>query len=139
MKKRIKYYHLYGNAVDCFGENHVVTVVGKLEQATARINVVDGLRVKVSKTSVVDGMLVYPLKTLRKKLTIGMAICHPTDEFDEEYGVRIAKSRIKDGRDIGSIYTDDITMLTEDAIMSELLVKLQHVIENIDNYIPVEE
>lgn len=139
MKKRIKYYHLYGNAVDSIGENHVVTVVGKLEQGSEKVSVVGGLRAKVSKTSVIDGIVIYPAKKLQKKLTIGMAICHPTDEFDEEYGVKVAKSRIKDGRDIGSIYTNDITMLTEDAIMSELLVKLQHVIENIDDYIPADD
>lgn len=139
MKKRIKYYHLYGNAVDCFGENHVVTVVGKLEQGSEKVSVVGGLRAKVSKTSVIDGIVIYPTKKLQKKLTIGMAICHPTDEFDEEYGVSVAKSRIKDGRDIGSIYTNDITMLTEDAIMSELLVKLQHITDNIDDYIPADE
>jgi hypothetical protein len=57
------------------------------------------------------------------------------DEFDEEIGAEIAKARIERGEDAGTIETSDVTMLTEDAIMAELLVKLQWICKNIDDYL----
>ena len=64
-----------------------------------------------------------------------MSICHPLDEFDEEVGIDIAKKRIERGEDLGSIETSDVTMLTEDAIMGELIVKLNHIVETIDEHV----
>jgi hypothetical protein len=67
-----------------------------------------------------------------------MSICHPSDRFDEEIGVEIAKRKIKNGVDIGSIETSCVTMLTEDAIFAELMTKLNHLLEHLDDYLPIE-
>lgn len=130
---KIKYYNLHGTATDSNGEKHVVTVVGKFTQeyiyktVTEEVNVVDGKNVK--------GTLTYPRKTLKRTLTTGLAICHPTDEFNEEFGIELAKARINKGMDAGTIETNDVTMITEDLIMAELLGKLTYVCNNIDKYI----
>lgn len=130
---KIKYYNLHGTATDSNGEKHVVTVVGKFIQeyiyktVTEEVNVVDGKNVK--------GTLTYPRKTLKRTLTTGLAICHPTDEFNEEFGIELAKARINKGMDAGTIETNDVTMITEDLIMAELLGKLTYVCNNIDKYI----
>lgn len=130
---KIKYYNLHGTATDSNGEKHIVTVVGKFTQeyiyktVTEEVNVVDGKNVK--------GTLIYPKKTLKRTLTTGLAICHPTDEFNEEFGIELAKARINKGMDAGTIETNDVTMITEDLIMSELLGKLVYVCNNVDKYI----
>jgi hypothetical protein len=64
-----------------------------------------------------------------------VSICHPLDKFDEEVGINIAKGRIERGQDLGQLETSNVTMLTEDAIMAEILVKLNHIVNNIDEYI----
>jgi hypothetical protein len=65
-----------------------------------------------------------------------MSICHPHDIFDENVGIEIAKKRIENGESIGSLETSDVTMLTEDAIMGEILVKLAYITSNIEEYLP---
>jgi hypothetical protein len=65
-----------------------------------------------------------------------VSICHPHDIFDENIGIEIAKRRIKKGETLGSLETSDVTMLTEDAIMGEILVKLTHITSNIEEYLP---
>jgi hypothetical protein len=66
---------------------------------------------------------------------LGASICHPSDKFDEQIGIDIAKKRIEKGEDLGVLETSNVTMLTEDAIMGEILVKLNHICETIDDYI----
>ena len=131
-----KFYHLYANAVAADGKNHVVTVVGKLENRRKRKEFKEPFPVDLENGSVVDGQLVYSRKVFNRKLTLGMSICHPLDRFDEEKGVEVAKSRINNGYVLGELETSDVSMLTEDAVMAELLVKLQHITENIDDYLP---
>lgn len=133
---KTKFYSLYGKAVDAEGKNHIVTVVGKLEQKRKQTMFTDNVSVPVKPGSVVDGVLMYTKKSFNRKLTIGMSICHPLDEFNEETGIEVAKSRIKRGDNLGQIETSSVTMLTEDAIMAELFVKLQHIIDNIENFLP---
>jgi hypothetical protein len=127
---------LYANAVAADGKNHVVTVVGKLENRRKRKEFKEPFPVDLENGSVVDGQLVYSRKLFNRKLTLGMSICHPLDRFDEEKGVEVAKSRINNGYILGELETSDVSMLTEDAVMAELLVKLQHITENIDDYLP---
>jgi hypothetical protein len=127
---------LYANAVAADGKNHVVTVVGKLENRRKRKEFKEPFPVDLENGSVVDGQLVYSRKLFNRKLTLGMSICHPLDRFDEEKGVEVAKSRINNGYVLGELETSDVSMLTEDAVMAELLVKLQHITENIDDYLP---
>lgn len=130
-----KFHHIYAKAVDSNGAEHYVTVVAKVEQGTekykAELNgdfMDDSYRVK-------KGTLTFNDKRFYRTVTLGAAICNPIDTFDEEIGVHIATSRIKKGESIGSITTHDVTMLTEDAVEAELLVKVNHIVANIDDYI----
>lgn len=131
---KTKYYHVYGKKTLADGE-HVVTIVGKFEQARKNELVQDVTKVEVKPNQFVDGVLTYEVKQLKRKLTLGMSICHPYDTFDEEVGVEIAKSRIENGYDLGSLETSNVTMLTEDAIFAELMVKLNHTLANLSDYI----
>lgn len=130
-----KYYHVYGKVTTDDGRTHVVTVVGKFEQSRENTEVSEIVDVETKPNNFVKGELKYNVKQLKRKLTLGLSICHPLDKFDEEVGVEIAKSRIRNGYDIGSIETHNVTMLTEDAIMSELLCKLNYIIGHITEYI----
>ena len=94
------------------------------------------LPVYLREKSTVEGVIVSPRnKILTRRLTLGVSICHPLDEFDKEKGEEIAKSRINRGEAIGSLETNDVTMLTEDAIMAEIFTKLMYITKNIDEYI----
>ena len=132
---RVKYFHVYGIA-KTGRKKHVVTVVGKFEQSRENTEVTEIVDVETKPTNFVKGELKYKVKQMKRKLTLGMSICHPSDTFDEEVGVEIAKARIEKGYDLGSIETTNVTMLTEDAIMAELVTKLNHMIENIEKYLP---
>jgi hypothetical protein len=133
---KTKFYSMYAICEDSKGVKHTVTVVGKLEQTRERQMVQEVVPVEVKEGSFVDGVLTYPSnKLLNRKLTLGVSICHPSDTFDEQIGIDIAKGRINSGQDLGQLETSNVTMLTEDAIMSEILVKLNHICQNIDEYI----
>jgi len=134
---KTKFYSMYASCEDSKGVKHTVTVVGKLEQTRERQMVQEVVPVEVKEGSFVDGVLTYPSnKLLSRKLTLGVSICHPYDTFDENIGVEIAKRRIEKGETLGSLETSDVTMLTEDAIMGEILVKLTYITSNIDEYLP---
>ena len=126
---------MWAEALDANGEKHYVTVVGKFEQNYVPKEVSQEVPVEVKPGSVVKGKLTFNKRTLHRVLTVGVSICHPLDEFDEEFGVEIAKARIERGEDAGSIETNSVTMLTEDLIMAELLGKLTYIVNNIDDYI----
>lgn len=130
-----KYFHVFGRTTASDGKERVVTIVGKFEQSRKPQEFTENVEVETLKGGFVQGELKYKLKTLKRKLTLGLSICHPLDKFDEEVGVEIAKSRINKGINLGSIETSDVTMLTEDAIFAELMVKLNHIIENVDEYV----
>lgn len=133
---KVKYFNVYGKAIDSKGEKHYVTIVGKFEQTRKREVVHDVVPIEIKPNKFIDGVLTYEPKRLNRKLTLGMSICHPNDTFDEEIGIKVAKGRIKNGQDLGTLETNDVTMLTEDAIAAELIVKLNHISENIDSYLP---
>lgn len=135
MSKRIKFYSVYGKVVDANGDERYVTVVGKFEQTREQSYRQDLVPVEVKPNSFTDGILTYKEKKLKRKLSLSMSICHPTDTFSEEDGIRVAKRRINNGQLLGTLETSDVTMLTEDAIMAELVVKLNHIIENIEKYV----
>lgn len=134
---KTKYFSMYASCKDSKKQKHIVTVVGKLEQTREREVLQEEVPVEVKKGSFVQGVLTYPSnKLLNRTLTLGMSICHPTDNFDEELGVEIAKKRIEKGKTLGKLSTSDVTMLTDDAVMGEIVVKLNHVCENIEKYLP---
>ena len=130
-----KFYHAWAKATSSNGDEHYVTVVGKFEQSRKEKIVQDVVPVETKPNTIVDGILTYGVKNLNRKLTLGVSICHPSDTFNEEIGINIAKRRINRGQDLGQIETSNVTMLTEDAIMAEILVKLNHICQNIDEYI----
>ena len=132
---KTKYYHVFGRVKDKEGQEHVVTVVGKFEQTRKQEEVKEVVDVETLPNVFVKGDLTYKVKQLNRKLTLGVSICHPLDDFDEEVGVEIAKKRIENGQDVGSLETSNVTMLTEDAIIAELVTKLNWIMSNISDYI----
>ena len=132
---KVKFYHVFGRVKASDGKERVVTIVGKLEQTRKPREITEKVDVETIKGGIVQGELKYKIRTLNRKLTLGLSICHPLDEFDEEVGVEVAKSRINKGINLGTIETNDVTMLTEDAIFAELMVKLNHVMSIIDDYL----
>lgn len=132
---KTKFYHVYGKTKSEDGSTHIVTIVGKFEQSRNKENVTEIVDVEAPNGGFVKGELRYKVKQFKRTLTLGMSICHPSDIFDEEVGVEIAKARIEKGYDLGKLETSNVTMLTEDAIMAELLCKLNYVMGHIDNYI----
>lgn len=132
---KLKFFHLYADAIDKDGEKHTVTVVGKFEQNYIPKEVTQEVPVEVKPGSFVKGKLTFNQRTIHRKLTVGVSICHPLDEFDEEFGIELAKARIERGEDAGSVETNNVTMLTEDLITAELLGKLTYICGHIDDYI----
>ena len=135
---RIKYFHLYGNATTEDGKNHIVTIVGKLVQSKKMTEFAETVPVEFRPGAFLDGELKFKRNIFNRKLTLGMSICHPLDTFDIEKGVEVAKARIERGESLGSLETSSVTMLTDDAVMAELLVKLNYVTDHIDDYLPEE-
>ena len=133
---KIKYYHLYSQCKDENGQTHYVTVVGKFTQNYVPKQITQEVPVEVKPGTYVNGKLTFNKRTLHRTLTLGVSICHPLDKFDEAFGVELAKARIERGQDAGTIETNDVTMLTEDLIMCEILGKLSYICNNIDSYLP---
>ena len=132
---KLKHYSLWAEAIDANGEKHYVTVVGKFTQNYVPKEIEQEVPVEIKPGTIVKGKLTYNKRTLHRVLTVGVSICHPLDEFDEEFGVELAKARIERGQDAGTIETNDVTMLTDDLIMAELLGKLSYIVNHIDDYI----
>lgn len=133
---KTKFYSLWAEAIDADGEKHYVTVVGKFTQNYIPKEVTQEVPVEVKPGTTVNGKLTFNKRTLHRTLTVGVSICHPADTFDEEFGVELAKARIERGQDAGKIETNNVTMITEDLIMAELLGKLSFICNNIDDYLP---
>ena len=127
---KVKFYSVHGECTDSIGDKHTVTLVGKLEWLKES-------SVKIDEKN--DVFKAQFIKVNKKRLTIGMAICHKLDTFDLAIGESIAKRRIKHHEDIGYIETKNFSMLTDDAVNAELLVKLAHVLKNIERYLPEKE
>ena len=137
-----KFYHICGRAYDNDGKMHIVTVVGKVKQGSEKVDVkldTNEIPILVDKNGYEvqtnDLSINFKEKRFSRELKIGVSICHPLDKFSEETGVRIAKRRIKNGDIIGTLRTNDLSMLTQDGVYAELLVKLNHIKDNIEKYI----
>lgn len=135
MKKN--YYSLHGDAIDKNGVKHVVTVVGELICGHQKKDIKWDTEVVLDpdRDKKVMGELSFSKNVLHRKLTVGSAICCPVDEFNEEVGIKIAKSRIRKGDDCGILETNSVTMLTPDQVMAILLNKLKWICDHIDMYI----
>ena len=137
MSKKIKYYHRSGEVTLKNGTKRMITIVGKFEQRRKPTVVTEDVIVNVFPGKYVDGAVAFTRKILERKFTLGLAICAPGDEFNEEYGIKLAKKRINQGIDLGTVYTNDVTMLTKDACEAELENKFKFVSANLEKYLPV--
>lgn len=137
MKERQKIYHIDGIVKGEDGVQRHVVLVGKMVEEDVMNNETANITLVEKKTRKnVNAVAFVQRKVRQKKLTIGLSICHPADDFDIEKGIEIAKSRAKK-QPIGSISTTDWNMLQDDMCMGILLVQLAHVSENIDKYLPI--
>lgn len=131
-----KFYSMYGTAVDRYGDEHIVTIVGEFTQEkvehfnTTEVNVED----EKIPNKVTKGILTYPTKVKTRTLKYAFSICHQDDEFDEELGIEIAKKRIAK-KPLGELTTTLVTTLCEDQIKLILFGELNYVINNIDSFI----
>lgn len=133
--KKERFYSVHGECTDSVGNKHVVTIVGKLEKFTERKQVAD----TIDFPDVKNVTVVFKDKQKKKKLTLGMSICHPWDTFDLEIGEKLAKSHIKHGKMVSSLETFDMDMLTMDEVMAILNTKLTFILGHIERYIPAEK
>lgn len=126
-----KFYHISGKAVDSNGITHHVTVVGKRVRET-----VHGFEEETvyNESGSEQGVLMFKVKNKLRRFTMGYAICHPDDEFNEEIGINLAKRRIETDP-IGTIESYNVTMLNDDQNEMMVLIELAHIIKNIDKYI----
>ena len=125
--KKAKFYDVHGECTDKLGHKHTVTLVGKLEYYKEAYSDTKGNE---------NVMTTMFTKVKRKRLSIGMSICHSMDTFDEEIGKKLAMRRIKHKQAIGVLETSTMLMLSKDAVMAELLTTLSMVTSHIDQFLP---
>ena len=130
-----KYYSLSDSVTDANGQTHIITVVGELKNGKKYETVEETVPVQATQKSVVNGTLKFEYKRFHRELTVGYSVCHPTDNFDSEEGVRIAKGRINRGNNIGTLETASTMMLTEDMVMAILFTKLRYIKNHINKFI----
>ena len=118
---KTKFTSFYAVAVDKEGGRHYVTVVGKLTQGYFPKKFEQDVPVEVKPGVTVKGKLTFTKRTLHLKLTVGASICHPTDKFDEAFGIELAKARIEKGRDAGSVETIGEFLFMDDLVVAVLL------------------
>lgn len=135
---KIKDYALWGKAVDSKGNTHYVTVVGRAEQEKVKTTLSTETTVVDENGKQHEGLLLTDYNKKVRTFTMARSICDPRDEFNFETGKQIAIKRLERGDKndvIGSLQSENITMLNDD--MCNLLVfnEVNHVIKNIDTYI----
>lgn len=135
---KTKYFSMYGNAVDKNGLTHVVTILGELTK-TSEVNT----HIEETKLVCEDGTptnkvatVITPYRQLKRTLKLSFSICNPEDTFNEEVGKTVAKRRIKHGDIIGSVTSNNITMLNDDQCNWILFGELKYITQNIDKYLP---
>jgi hypothetical protein len=129
MKEKV--FSVNGVGISKDGTKHHVTIVATYLQQRGKV-------VEIESSSRYDGeydLYCQYIKQKTRTLKIGYSICHPEDKFDEDYGVKLALKRIKDGDINGKLITNDFTMLTKDMIQCILDCKLKYFTENIDKYL----
>ena len=128
-----KIFSMYADAIDKNGEKHIVTVVGKYVKKNEFISVAEQKTINGK-----DGLFVREEKKRVRKLILAYSICHPTDTFNEAEGIRVALRRMRE-HPIGTLTTEDKTMLCKDMCNILVFNELKHIINHIDDYIVKKE
>lgn len=134
-----KFYSNYAKAIDSKGNVHYVTVVAKVEQGNEKFINNFETRFATGFNQYKDCVISFEDKRFYRTMTLAASICCPQDKFNKKVGTEIAKRRLKNGDILGQITTNNVTMLTEDAVFAEILTKLTHIVNNIDDYFPAED
>lgn len=132
---KTKFYSMHAQAIDSDGNRHIITVVGKFVQKRIKERVETPTSVFLDNGKEMRGKTIFNKKGIERKLIVGVSICHPSDEFNEEYGIKLAKRRIENGEDAGTLTTNNVTMLTKDLIQVILFGKLSYIKDNIEKFI----
>ena len=132
MKEKI--YSMHGTAIDNNGQEHEVTIAGVYTQVTTYETKHKLVQVPIDDDKSVDGYLSFNRKQIKRNLKYSFSICHPEDDFNEEFGIQKAIKRAKTSP-MGELETKYITTLCPDQINIILYGELQHIINNIDKYI----
>jgi len=131
-----KFYSLYGKAVDKNGQEHYVTVVGKMTQTKETETTPVDIRLFEDGTArQLEGVVFEKKKVKTRTFEMAWAICDPRDKFDFNVGIELAKKRIERGQTIGTQTTHDVTMLNDDQCNMLVFVEVNHIVKNIDSYI----
>lgn len=116
-KERVRGYSTHKEYFDEFGHKHTVLVYGE---------------VTISKIDVEVLPFVYTSKML-KTFNMGWAICAEGDEFDEEYGKKLAKKRFY--KYMGDLQTTNKNFLNDDMVMAILQNEVNYIIKHADKYV----
>jgi len=130
-----KIYNLYAKATDREGNVHYITVVGKCTQEDTTYTIPTETFVTDENGRQHRATIFTDYKAKTRTFTMAKAICDPRDEFNEEYGKKLALKRLERGEVIGTQTSNDITMLNDDQCEMLVVVELAHIIRNIDSYI----
>lgn len=132
---REKFYHMWGKAVAEDGSEHYVTVVAQFLQEKKEYILPEEVTNVDENGRSHESLLLTEYRKKTRTVRLAKSICDPRDTFNEEVGVELAKRRIRNNEVIGSITSDDITMLNADHINMLLLAEVNHICKNIDTYI----
>ena len=75
-----------------------------------------------------------PITTRAKTLNIGHAIYNPNDEYNERFGFRIAKNRIKT-RPFAHLYSEFTGEFNYDTVVAIMDAKAKYIAENSERFI----
>jgi len=135
MSSKVKYYTKWGVGTDSQGKKHYVTVVGKMTRDKVKVSLPEETFVVDENGKRRDAVLVVDYPQTVKNFTMARAICDPQDEFDEEYGVKLATRRIEEDKVIGTLSSSYVTMLNDDQCRGLVETEVEHICKNIDTYI----
>lgn len=129
-----KFYSMNAKVTDKDGNERVITVVGQFINTREKIEVEKDVKTTNFKGNAIDAKISFKEKTLLKTFTMACSICCPTDTFDEEKGIEIAKKRLKTNP-IGTLVSSDFSMLNPDMCNILLLNELKYIATNLDKVI----
>lgn len=134
MKEKI--YTINGVATDKNNAIHTVTVVGLLRQSKQKkiMNIPCNVQSGKEETDIIQGKISYARKVTSKNFSVAYSICHPSDKFVKEMGIRKSTKRCK-REPVYEISTDYFCALNDDMCNIIIDNELNYIIKNIDKYI----